>query len=222
VTRAARSMKRRSAPPFARGGPLDLGVRSETLASDPRSKQPITIETEEIRMWQQKLVLRYPTLFLRPFRGLPFAPGFPRVPPGWSDLVTVLVERVAAAAIDGSVYFTHVIEEHGVLRVHWASRSELAQKTAFQVEESVALAEARSSCTCAECGAEGRLFASDFVISPMCALHEHGAPVPIVAGVHDVFIRRAVVRQRSSLVRVTYDRENDSFVPTRNNKASRG
>ena len=118
--------------------------------------------------WQEQLIRRHPNLFVRPFRGVAFAPGYPRCPDGWQRLVTRLAERVAAASAEPAVYFTHIAMEHGMLRVHWSSRSELRRRVALKIEEAVALSEARSVCACAECGAEGRLFASDFFF-PRCA-----------------------------------------------------
>jgi hypothetical protein len=85
--------------------------------------------------WQAQLIRRYPNLFLRSFRGVAFAPGFPRCDDGWQDVVTRLVERVATASSDGTVYFTHIVAEHGALRVHWSSRTELAQRLALDIEE---------------------------------------------------------------------------------------
>jgi len=69
--------------------------------------------------WQEKLIRRYPNLFLRAFRGVAFAPAYPRCDDGWQDVVSRLVERVAAASSDGTIYFTHMVAEHGALRVHW-------------------------------------------------------------------------------------------------------
>lgn len=164
--------------------------------------------------WQDQLIRAHPNLFVRAFRGVPFAPGYPRCHDGWQQVVAKLVARVAAVTRDGTVYFTHMISEHGGLRVHWSSRTELPQRTALAIEEAVALAEARSLSTCAKCGAEGRLFASDFCISPLCAAHEEGTPVPIVSGFHDVFVKRGIVRSRPALMHVRYDWASDAFVHT--------
>jgi hypothetical protein len=162
--------------------------------------------------WQEQLIRRYPNLFLRAFRGVAFAPGYPKCGDGWRQIVTRLVKRVAVASKASAVHFTHIVVEHGTLRIHWTSRSELPQRVALQIEEAVALAEARSHCTCIECGAEGRLFASDFLLFPACKDHERGTPVPVVSGFHDVFLRRGIVRKRSVLVHVRYDWASDTFV----------
>lgn len=161
--------------------------------------------------WQTQLIQKYPTLFVRPFRGVAFAPGYPRCAPGWQPIVTRLVERVAAAANNGSIYFTYIACENGVLRTHWTSRSEIAQRVALRTEEAIGLAEARSASACIDCGAEGQLFSTDFVLAPLCKLHQRGTPVPIVAG-RDVFLRRGVVRERPVLLRSRYDWESDAFL----------
>jgi hypothetical protein len=163
-------------------------------------------------IWQERLIRRYPNLFVRPFRGVGFAPGYPHCPNGWQQVVTRLVERVAAVSQDGTVSFVHMVSENGILRVHWRSRSELQQRTALRIEEATALAEARSACTCVDCGAEGRLFAHDFLLSPFCTNHQRGTAVPVIAGFHDVHLHRGVVRSRPALLRVRYDWESDAFV----------
>jgi hypothetical protein len=162
--------------------------------------------------WQERLIRRYPHLFVRPFRGVAFAPGYPRCPDGWRNVVTRLVDRVAAISQDSTVYFTHMVSENGILRVHWNSRCELPQKTALRIAEAVALAEARSACACVDCGAEGRLFAHDFLLSPFCTNHHRGTAVQVIAGFHDIHLHRGVVRSRPALVRVRYDWESDAFV----------
>jgi hypothetical protein len=48
--------------------------------------------------WQEQLIRRHPNLFVRAFRGVPFAPGYPQCADGWQHVVTRLVERVAAAS----------------------------------------------------------------------------------------------------------------------------
>lgn len=161
--------------------------------------------------WQAQLIQDYPTLFVRSFRGIAFAPGYPRCAPGWQPVVTRLVERVATAANDGSVYFTHMACDNGVLRTHWRSKSEIPQRLVLKIEEAIGLAEARSASACIDCGAEGRLFVTEFVLAPLCKLHQRGTPVPIVAG-RDVFLRRGVVRERTVLVQSRYDWEADAFL----------
>ena len=165
--------------------------------------------------WQERLIRRYPHLFVQSFRGVPFAPGYPRCSDGWQAIVTRAAERIAKASKGSSVQFTQLLEQHGMLRVHWTSKSELPQQVELTIEEAVALAEARSACTCIDCGAEGRMFASDFLIFPACKVHERGVPVPVISGFHDVYVRRGIVGGRSALVHRRYDRTLDAFVDLR-------
>jgi hypothetical protein len=127
--------------------------------------------------WQEQLICRHQQLFVRSFRGVRFSPAYPRCNDGWRDIVTHLTERVAAASKGSAVQFTQILEQHGALRIHWTSRSELPQEVELAIEKAVGLAEARSVCTCVHCGAEGRLFASDFLLFPACKIHERGIPV---------------------------------------------
>jgi hypothetical protein len=171
--------------------------------------------------WQMRLIRRYPHLFVQSFRGVPFAPGYPRCSDGWQAIVTRVAERIANASKGSSVQFTQLLEEHGMLRVHWTSKSEIPQRVELKIEEAVALAEARSLCTCVDCGAEGRLFANDFLLFPACKAHRRGTPVPVISGFHDVFLRRAIVRDRSALVHVRYDWASDAFVDIPNADVAR-
>jgi hypothetical protein len=165
--------------------------------------------------WQEQLIRRHPHLFVRSFRGVPFAAGYPRCSDGWQAIVTRLAERIAKASKGLSVQFTQLLELRGMLRVHWTSESKLPQRVELSIEEAVALAEARSVCTCIDCGAEGRAFASDFLIFPACKVHERGAPVPVISGFRDVYVRRAIVGGRSVLVHCRYDWTLDAFVDLR-------
>jgi hypothetical protein len=162
--------------------------------------------------WQERLIRSYPTLFVRTFRGVEYSPGYPMCSDGWQHIVSRLAERVDAASEGTAVHFTQIIEFHGMLRIHWTSLSELPQWTELSIEEAVSLAEARSVCSCVDCGAEGRLFASNFLLFPVCERHRRGTPVPDIRGSHDVYVRRSIVGGRPTLVRCRYDRVLDAFV----------
>jgi hypothetical protein len=83
--------------------------------------------------WQERLIRRYPHLFVQSFRGVPFAPGYPRCSDGWQAIVTRVAERVAKASKGSSVQFTQLLEQHGMLRVHWTSKSELPQRVELTI-----------------------------------------------------------------------------------------
>lgn len=162
--------------------------------------------------WQEQLIENNPGLFVRSFRGLPYAPGYPRCPSGWRNVVARLVERVVPLATDGSVYFSHMGCENGVLRIHWKCENEISSSNAAQIDDAIALAEARSACTCIDCGDRGRLFCFGFVVAPLCLRHRRGDLVPMIAGFHDIFLRRSLRKDRPALVRSQYDWVADAFV----------
>jgi hypothetical protein len=74
---------------------------------------------------RQALIEAHPKLFVRSFRGVKFSPGYPICNDGWQHIITRLAERVSRAAKGYSVHFTQILEQHGALRIHWASRSDL-------------------------------------------------------------------------------------------------
>jgi hypothetical protein len=163
-------------------------------------------------IWQQILVESHPELFVRTFRGLLFAPGYPVCPVGWQDIVKRLVERVSAASSGYPVHFTRIQEEYGVLRVHWRARAEPPIQVERAIDEAVALASARSACTCGTCGATGRLFCHGSRLLTACTEHAQGVPVPTSPGLEDVHIVRAVIGGRSTVAFRRYDWITDSFV----------
>jgi len=162
--------------------------------------------------WKRKLVEANTELFVRTLRGVPFAPAFPICCDGWRELVTRLVKRVANAASGYPVQFTQIIEYQGSLRVQWMTRSSLPKPIELALEEAVARAEARSACTCSNCGAQGRLFSDGARLFTACATHRRGISVPSVRGFHDVYLVRAIVGGKSALVSRHYDRATDAFV----------
>lgn len=162
--------------------------------------------------WAETLIRRYPGLFVRTFRGVPYSPAYPVCAEGWKDIVVRLVERVSEAGHDRGVRFTQIREQHAMLHIQWSSQSELPTEVELAIAEAIGLAEARSICTCAECGEEGRLFSDGFRLFTACEGHATGIPIPTLPGVHDVCIVRAMVEGRQRLVQRRYDRASDAFV----------
>jgi hypothetical protein len=162
--------------------------------------------------WRRELVDSNPGLFVRTIRGVPFAPGCPICGNGWKELVERLVKRVASVSSHYPVQFTQIAEYQGSLRVHWTARSELPKTVEVALAEVVARAEARSACTCSDCGAAGRLFSDGVHLFTACNIHQRGISVPAVRGFHDVYLIRALHGEKSSLVSRRYDRASDTFV----------
>ena len=162
--------------------------------------------------WAEELIKRYPGLFVRTFRDVPYSPAYPVCPEGWKDIVIRLAERVSEAGRHRNVRFTQILEQRAMLHIHWSSQSDLPMDVELAIAEAIGLAEARSICTCAECGEEGRLFSNGFRLFTACEKHATGIPIPTVAGVHDVYVVRAMVGGRQSLVQRRYHRPSDAFV----------
>lgn len=165
--------------------------------------------------WQQALVEANLKIFARSFRGVRFAPGLPLCSRGWQHIVTRLVDRVSEATNGYHVIFTQIAEEHGILRICWTTHSELPRRVEFAIEQAIALASARSACTCMECGEEGRLFCSGYRLVVACDVHQSGIPVPVVQSFRANYLVRAIVNGRSQLVCSRYDRSSDSFIDAR-------
>jgi hypothetical protein len=81
------------------------------------------------------------------------------------------------------------------------------------VEEAIALAEARSACTCELCGKPGRLYSRGGWLATACSQHARGEPVPVRPGFENLVIVRSfgVAGQQTVTCR-RYDCETDAFV----------
>jgi hypothetical protein len=160
--------------------------------------------------WRDALVERYPAL-LKDEDGRPI--GYPEVGDGWAIVVVQAVDCIAAVArgAQEDIRIVEVKEKFGTLRIYTnALRSSTA---AAAVEDIVALAEARSECTCDICGNEGVLYQSGDVLITRCAAHGAGAPVLVRAGWENVHIKRHLKGGEVSIVYCRrYDRDNDVFV----------
>jgi hypothetical protein len=158
--------------------------------------------------WRHDLMRQYPRLF----EGY----GCPTVGDGWQDLLERALARIAAAvAHDGakaSVRISQIKEKFGTLRLYFDSRS-LSKKALASVDEAVELAEARSACTCEECGAEGRLYDRGGWYLTRCPRHSAGEPVEIKPGWDNLRVAQTFERGKKRVVSChRYDRARDIFV----------
>jgi hypothetical protein len=103
--------------------------------------------------------------------------------------------RIESAIADGGGAFTawQIKEKFGGLRFYWYG--DVSPETKSRIDEAIALAEARSACTCETCGEPGRLYQVSGCFTTTCRAH---AP----ADVEPVLTER-------------YDRATDSFVEMR-------
>jgi hypothetical protein len=160
--------------------------------------------------WRDDLLERHGELF-----GDHSEPGSgrPEVGDGWAELVCRTVERIADASrrTTAAVRIVQLKEKYGTLRLYTNLIRE--PKAQAAVDEVIALAEARSTCTCEECGDEGVLYERGDVLATLCARHGRGIPVKVRPGWENIHIRRAL---RNGKVRIVscrrYIRSEDAFV----------
>jgi hypothetical protein len=162
--------------------------------------------------WQQMLVNTYPKLFVRSFRGVPFAPGYPTCADGWRDIVIGLVERVSTAAVVCPMHFTQILERYGRLSIYWKADANLPNGIEHKIDEAIELAEARSACSCMVCGANAGLFSDAGRLVSVCPDHARGVPVAIPHWLENLHIVRIFGENIYSVACRRYDRVHDQFV----------
>lgn len=160
--------------------------------------------------WRIKLIEAHRDLFAPPCDIALAAQGAPECGPGWHDLLGRLCDRVRTAIRKGGTFrFSQIKEKYGTLRVYWDGR--LSPEATVQVEEAIALAEARSATCCEICGESGRLY-GDGWLTTRCPAHAEGrTPVEVRPGLENIYIVSYVAGDRSQVSCRRYDRDTDSF-----------
>jgi hypothetical protein len=168
------------------------------------------------RTWQAALVARYSDLFNEKSGGQISTPGYPTCGDGWRDLVETAVGRIAtavAAAPSGSVGITQIKEKFACLRLYWHGRVGLTDAAHAAIEEAIHLAEARSACTCEQCGEPGRLYKRGGQLLTACDTHARGEAVKVHPGRENIHIVRTLKDGKLTIASCRrYIRETDSFV----------
>ena len=160
--------------------------------------------------WRRALVERYPHLFLRGSKGKQFAPGYPTVGDGWRELVEKAIDRIEEAG-NGRIRINQIKEKYGSLRLYFDTLQGLTREQMAAVEDAVALAKARSECTCERCGAQGLLYGDGAWLLVACPPHARGQPIPVHPSFEHFRIEHAVVGGRQVVSYQRYDRVTDSF-----------
>jgi hypothetical protein len=132
--------------------------------------------------------------------------------PGWRDLLDLACSRIGAAvhAHGGAVKISQIQVSRGCLNLYWQGTA--SQKTRDLVEDALALAEARSACTCEICGNDGKLHRHDCDLLTRCDIHARGNLVKIPRGFANVHLVRITEGSSRSIQICRYDRIGDSFV----------
>lgn len=160
------------------------------------------------RDWRHELVLAHPDLF-DPVSGPPRVKA--DVGDGWRDLLERLCRRMEAALQPGeTIRISQVVLKSAALRVYW--RGDVSTETVAGLHEAIALAKARSACTCESCGEEGRLCSLGQVSMIRCANHVEGELIPAPSGQENVHLVRVRAADGYRIVARRYDREADRFL----------
>ncbi|WP_050631754.1 hypothetical protein [Bradyrhizobium viridifuturi] len=160
--------------------------------------------------WRVELIEAHRDLFAPPCDAALAAQGAPECGPGWHDLLNRLCVRIRKATrAEGTFKFNQIREKYGTLRVYWGGR--LSQEATVQVEEAIALAEARSATCCEVCGEPGRLRGGTW-LTTRCAAHAAGqAPIEVKPGLENIYIVGYVADDRTQISCRRYDRDTDTF-----------
>ncbi len=168
------------------------------------------------RTRQADLVARYPDLFRHESNDRVTSPGYPSVGDGWRNLVETAIGRIAGAVAKvpaGSVKIGQVKQKYGTLRLYLDTYKGLPEATCAAIDEAIRLAEARSACTCEQCGEQGRLYDEGGYVFTACDQHAQGKVVEVRPGRENIHIVRALKDGKLSIVSCRrYLREIDSFV----------
>jgi hypothetical protein len=163
-----------------------------------------------VRDWRIELIEAHPRLFRAP-KGPERPDGYAWCEAGWRDLLERMCARIESALRNGdTIGISQVKEKFATLRVYW--RGDVSPETAARIHEAIALAQARSGCTCEQCGAEGRLYSNAGVYMTRCTAHAKGAPVPVEPGQENVHLVRIPTAGGYRTAPRRYDREGDRFV----------
>lgn len=164
-----------------------------------------------VKDWRIELIEAHRGLFCPPAGNPGAALGSPQCEAGWRDLLQRLCVRLEAALGDDErIYLNRIREAVGRLRVSW--RGQVMPATISRIHEAIALAEARSACTCELCGELGRLHLVDGVCMTRCVAHARGTPLADESKGNRMHIVRMLRSDGSGYEPRRYDRENDSFV----------
>ena len=165
-----------------------------------------------VQDWRIDLIEAYPDLFHPPAGRPDAAQGYPNCEEGWRDLLERCCARIETALVEGgALSVLQIKEKFGALRFYWSG--DLPDAAKAKVDEAIALAAARSACTCEICGAEGRLYNRDGWLATACPEHAKGELKPVRPGLENIHIVWTFGAGRFPIVSCRrYIRETDSFV----------
>jgi hypothetical protein len=164
-----------------------------------------------MRDWRIALVEAHPQLFHAPVGRPALSCGYPNCGDGWRDLLERACERIEIALSEQDTFAARgVTQMCGTLRFYWGGNIRASSQSL--VADAICRAEARSHCTCEECGESGCLYRAPEGLMTRCILHAQGRLVPIQPGFENAHLVQQVIDGRMRVVARRYDRTTDAFV----------
>jgi len=161
--------------------------------------------------WRIDLIKAYHGLFHPPAGAPEAAQGYPHCGDGWRDLVERTFAKVEAALEGGTFRALQIKEKYGTLHLYWSGG--LSDEAEAKVQEAIDLAEARSACTCEQCGEEGYLYRTGGVLMTRCAAHAKGQPVVVKPGLRNLHLMQGIGQDGARVISCRrYDRATDTFI----------
>jgi hypothetical protein len=121
------------------------------------------------------------------------------------------MDGIETALAQGDTFVAREISQRlGTLRFYWSGKLRASSRPL--IADAVSRAEARSHCTCEECGELGRLYRSKGVIMTRCIMHARGGLVAIEPGFENAHLVQRVVDGHAKVVACRYDRATDAFI----------
>lgn len=169
--------------------------------------------------WRITLIESHPRLF-HAMAGKGILSQAPNCGDGWRGLLECACKRIEAALAESDTFVAREIGQRlGTLRFYWSGKLRVSSRSL--IVDAVCLAEARSHCTCEECGESGRLYRSEGVLMTRCIVHARGVLVEIEPGFENAHLVPRVVDGHTKVLACRYDRKSDAFVELRSASLSR-
>ena len=162
--------------------------------------------------WRLDLIKAHRGLF-NPRSGAPgAAQGYPDCGDGWRDILERTFARLEAALAAGGTFRSlQIKEKYGTLRLYWSGG--MSDEVEAKVKEAIDLAEARSACTCEQCGEEGCLYRAGGVLMTRCTAHAKGQLVEVKPCLQNLHLVQRIVQGGARVISCCrYDRASDAFI----------
>jgi hypothetical protein len=163
--------------------------------------------------WRDHLMMRNASLFLKELGRRAYWPGRPDVGDGWRELIELAIDRVRRAATGQKILISRISSTSGSARMSWEGPMSISHEIAREIERAIALARARSLCTCEICGSTGSQWRRGERLGTYCQRHGAGIPEPNLPGFQNLHLSFVFDAGRPATISFQrYHRESDRFL----------